>query len=135
MTKSSLFSKFAMDNDKEEAGVWVNFGDGIRFKVRRLKSRKSQEVRKELDKPFTTEIRRGALPDDVAQDLLVRQIAGGVVAAWEGVTDEQGNDVAYTPDNAYAILKKLPELVDELLGLSLNKDSFKASDDQAAEGN
>ena len=80
MSNSKLWQRFATNEDTEENGVWVNFGDGIRVKVRRLKSRKSQEVRKELDKPFTNEIRRGSLDTKTAEDLLVKQIASGVIS-------------------------------------------------------
>lgn len=140
MAKSALHSRFKMDSSLEEEGVWVNFGEGAKIRVRRLKSKKSQEVRKELDRPYTNEIRRGGLPEDVASDLLFKQIAGGVISAWEGVTvgdafpnsDNPGDVLVYNPENALALLKELPELTDEILGISLNKDSFKLAEDDDA---
>jgi len=135
MSNSKLWQRFATNEDIEENGVWVNFGDGIRVKVRRLKSRKSQEVRKELDKPFTNEIRRGSLDTKTAEDLLVKQIASGVIADWEGVDDEDGAPLPYTGANAYRVLKALPEFRDEIFAVSVSSENFKAQTTADAEGN
>ena len=133
--KSKLFAKFATDQDKEETGVWVDFGDDLKVKVRRLRSRKSIEVRKELDKPHVNEIRRGVMSPDVAEELLMRQVAGGVIADWKGVEDEDGTVLPYTPDNAYKLLKALPEFRDAIFQVSMDADAFKASDTEDAKGN
>lgn len=139
MSKSKLLSKFRTDESKEEAGVWVDFGDGIRVRVRRLKSRKSIEFRKELDKPHADVIRRGSMDDKTAEDLLIRQIAGGVIADWEGVEDEDadGNAIAvpYTFDNAYSILKKASDFRDEILSVSVGADNYRNAVDKDAVGN
>jgi hypothetical protein len=133
--KSKLYARFQMDEDREEAGVWVDFGDGIRVKVRRLKSRASQDARKELDKPFTNEIRRGNLASEVAEDLLVKQIAKGVIADWSGVDDKDGKPLTYSPEAAYELLKALPEFRDEIFAISVDRDAFKAKDNADAVGN
>lgn len=132
---SALFAKFATDSDREEAGIWVNFGEGIKVKVRRLKSRKSQEYRKELDKPYTNEIRRGALDDKTAEDLLIRQIGGGVVADWSGVEDEDGTPLPYTAENAIRLLRLLPEFRDAIFAVSVDADAFKKHIGAEAEKN
>ena len=126
MAKSKLFARFLTDQDREEAGVWVDFGDGIRIKVRRLRSRKSLDVRKELEKPFADQIRRAPLDDDTAQDLLLKQMSQGIIADWENVDLGDGVTVPYTVDNAYKLLKALPELRDAILQVSADADSYRA---------
>lgn len=133
--KSALFSRFKTDETKEEQGIWVNFGDGIRIKVRRFKSKASQDARKELEKPLTAEIRRGPLEEKVQEDLLIRQMAKAIIVDWEGVTDEDGEELDCTFDTKYQILKALPEFRDDIAAIALDRDSFKAALDEDAEKN
>lgn len=135
MSKSKLFAKFATDTNREEAGTWVDFGDGVKFRIRRFKSKASLDARKELDKPFTDELRRGKLDDRIAEDLLIKQMAYGVLADWQGVEAEDGTPLEFNRDNAYKILKALPDLRDEIFGIALDRESFKAKSDADAEGN
>lgn len=133
MAVSPLLTRFSNDTSKEEAGVWTDFGDGIRVKIRRIRSKKSQDVRKELDQPHVGDIRRGALPDNIAEDLLLKQTAAGVIADWEGIDfgnhakdfDLPEGSIPYTPENAYKVLKALPELRDEILQVSMSAESFR----------
>ena len=124
MAVSKLLARFSTDTDAEEMGRWVDFGDGIRIRIRRIRSQKSIEVRKELDKPYANDLRRGALADSVAEDLLIKQVAAGVISAWEGIDIGDG-DLPYTPDNAYKVLKLLPDLRDEILQVSMSAESFR----------
>jgi hypothetical protein len=135
MATSKLFARFKTDENKEEGGVWVDFGDGVKIKVRRLRSRKSLEVRKDLDKPFADQIRRGPLDDKVAEDLLIQQIAQGIIADWEGVDLGDGEIVPYTAGNAYTLMKALPELRDSILQVSADAESYRAKVDEDTEKN
>lgn len=137
--KTNLDRSFKMDSGKEEEGVWVDLGDGVRIRIRRFKSRKSQDVRKELDKPHADQIRRGSIASEVAEDLLVKQMAFGVISGWEGIT-QIGDDgvtkpLPYTGEAAYQLLKSLPELRDELFSVSVDRDAFRQKMDEEAEKN
>lgn len=123
--KKSIFEKFKTDETMEETGVWANFGDGIRIKIRRLKSKKSLDARRELDKPIANEIRRGTLSAEEQKDLAIKQVAYGVIADWEGVTNVDGEDIVYTAKNAYELLKALPELADLIIGISVEADNYR----------
>lgn len=133
--KSALHARFAMDAGREENGVWVDYGDGISVKIRRFKSRASQEARRELDKPHADVIRRGPLPEALAEELLVKQMAKAIIVDWKGVTDADGNPLECTEEARYAILKELPEFRDEIFALSVERDHFKAKADQDGTGN
>jgi hypothetical protein len=132
---SKLFNRFSTDQNREEQGVWVDFGDGIRIRIRRIRSKKSADVRKELEKPLVDQIRRGPLPEAEAEDLLVRQIAYGVIVDWEGVDLGDGVVVPYTRENAVKLLKALPELRDAILQISVDADSYRLKVDEDAEKN
>lgn len=143
--KSPLYDRFKTDQDKEESGVWTNFGGGdpdanppvpdIKVRIRRLKSKASIEARRELDKPHTNEIRRGALSNDLLEDLLLKQLSRGVIADWSGITDENGTPLNYSPDNAYRILKDLPDFRDEIIAIAMAADAFKDDVDKTTEAN
>lgn len=135
MAKSALYARFKTNENTEEAGVWVNFGDDVRVRVRRLKSRASQAARAELDKPFAPEIRRGTMPEDKLKELAIKQVARGVIAEWEGVTDADGNALPYTPENAFKVLTDLPEFAEAIIEISMNAENYKAQMSADAEGN
>jgi hypothetical protein len=135
MALSKLMKRFSTDEDREENGRWVDFGEGLRIKVRRVKSKKSMEIRKDLERPFVDQIRRGPLPDAVAEEMLVNQIARGIIADWEGVELEDGVLLPYTAKNAYDVLKALPELRDSVLQISIDAENYRLRTDEDAEKN
>ncbi len=124
--KSKLFRRFHVVEDKAENGAWVDLGEGIRFKLRRIKSKASQQVRERLNEPHIETIRAGKLSEDVAKDLLVEQLARGVIADWEGVQDpETGELVPYSAETAVAFLKALPDLAEEIFQHAISRDVFQ----------
>lgn len=135
MSKSKMFARFATDESREEEGVWVDFGDGIEVRIRRLSSKVSRDVRKRLEKPHGEAIRRGGLPEGVAEDILNRQIAEAVIAEWRGVDDEAGNALPCTVENKLRVIKALPEFRDEVLSVSIERDNYKAALNEEAEKN
>lgn len=132
MALSKLAKRFSTDENKEEGGVTVDFGDGVKITIRRVKSKKSMEVRKDLERPFVDQIRRGPLPDAVAEEMLVNQIARGIIADWEGVELEEGVPLPYTAKNAYDVLKALPELRDSILQISIDAENYRLKVEEAA---
>ena len=129
MTKSKLHARYKSSPDKEDSGIWADFGDGIEVKVRRFKSPYVQEFQKKLNRPYADMVRRGPLPAHIAEDLMERLIAGALIVDWRGVTDEEGNILEPNEANKLAIIKELPEFRDEILGVSFERDGFKLADD------
>lgn len=131
-----LYEQYKTSSSFEENGVWVDFGDGIRVKVRRLNSDKSRDVRKQLEAPYSAQMRRGQeLPDSVSEEILKKQICHGVVIAWEGVTDEKGKVLDFTPDNAYKVFTDLPDFLNDVATASATRATFKELQIEEAKGN
>lgn len=131
--KTNLTGMFKMDESKEESGVWVDFGNGVRIKVRRLKSRAAQKVRQELDKEHTDAIRRGTLSTEDAEVLVNKQIALGIIVDWEGIMETYEEDgetkerpLAYNGQTAYELIKQLPELRDEIFAVATDRENYRA---------
>jgi len=135
MTKSALHARFKTDTKLEEQGVWVDFGEGLRVRVRRFKSRVVQDASKKFNKTEVGVIRKGGMGEEAATDILVRIIAEAVIVEWQGVTDENGNELEATFDNKYATLKELPEFRDALFEQSVSMDNFKGELLKESEGN
>lgn len=149
----NLAKQFKTDETREEQGIWVDFEGGVSIRIRRLSSQASIDARTEASKPYTTQIRRGALPDDVAEKIAIQQLARGVIADWKGITkrveDADGNpikgedgkvqweDVPYSVDAAVTILSDpdLEEFRGEIFQISMNRDAYKSQDDEEALGN
>lgn len=125
MAKTSIYARFATDQSKEEQGVWVDFGDGIRFRIRRLKSKASADVRNELNKPYLEQQRRGSLSQELQDQLLLKQIAYGIISDWEGVENADGQPIPYNRDNALQLMTDLPDLRDEIFAVSLDREAYK----------
>ena len=134
-TKANLAAQFGTDKDKEEQGVWIPLADKIRVKIRRFKSKASQDARTEFQKPYIAMIRRDSLSEEVSVEILEKQMAKAIIVDWEGITDDAGNDIPCTYENKLAILKALPDFRDEIAALAIARDSFKAEDDADAEKN
>jgi len=131
-----LRARFASDEAKEEEGVWADFGDGIRVKIRRFKSRLVQETQRKLHKPFADVVRRGPLPDHIAEDLMLKLMAQAVIADWEIPGDEEDDPpVPNTVEAKLQLLKELPEFRDEILSISFERDAYKVALDEEAEKN
>lgn len=128
---SALLKRFSNDETLEEGGRWTDFGDGIRIKIRRIRSKKSLDVRKELEKPYLAELRRGPLPDSVVEDLLIKQLAAGVVSDWSGIDIGEG-DMPFTIDNAYKVFKQFPDLRDAVIQISVDGDNYRKQFEETA---
>jgi hypothetical protein len=130
----SFLSRYKTDTSLENDGVEVDFGDGVSVTVRRMNNKSAQELRRKLEKPYA---RMRETPDSVSENILNRVLAEAVVVGWKGVTDENGNELPFSPANAMKIFEN-PELRDfkeDIAMASMQRETFKAQADEEAEGN
>lgn len=124
---SNLAAIFAIDTGKAENGAWFDVTDEIKVKVRRYKSKASQDARTEFMKPYAQMARRGQeLPEHIATEVLNNQIAKGVLVDWKGVKAGDA-EIPATFENKVAILASLPEFRDAVFAYSVEMDAFKPS--------
>ena len=133
---SKLFSAYKTDRTLEEDGVWMPVVDGIRFKIRRAKSRAAAAVLQDLQKEYADALREKVVSEEVQTAIYLRHLAWGIVADWEGVEHhETGEVVPYSRDYALVVLTELTDLRDEIANVSSSRDAFKQKNDEAALGN
>ena len=124
----SFRDSYSQDPHLVENGAWVEFDDGVRVQIRSFQSKESKDVRKRLMLPHAAFERRGkSLPDDVSEQILIRQMAEAIIVSWEGVTDAEGNVLECNLENKLAILtdKSLTPFRDDIAMAAAERNTFK----------
>lgn len=129
----SLYKSFAVDSASSEHGKWFEVAPGVKFKIRRFKSKASQDVRAQLEKPYQTMLKQGPLSAEINEEMLIKQLALSIIVDWSGVTDERDEVIPFSADTAYVLMKdaRLVELRDAIIQIALSADQFKDAENQA----
>lgn len=134
MATMNVYARFKTDAALENEGAWIDYGAGMKFKMRRFSSKKVIDFKNAVEKPYRA---KGVndIPDEIAEVLAREIIAGAILIGWEGVfgTDEQ--PIEFSKDNALKLLVDLPDLAKMLLADSLNADNFKNKEKKEIAGN
>lgn len=134
---AGFLDRYATDRNLEEEGVWVDYGDGLKVKVRRLSSKHSRETRRKLEKPYSSQFRNRDMPDSLQEELLNKQMAQSIVVAWEGVPnpDKEGELLECTPENILMMVTKFPDFRDDILTAAMERTTFEKEQRKEAEKN
>jgi hypothetical protein len=136
ITDKNLFSMFGVSETEAEDGKWIAFGPSMEFKIRRLKSKKSRQVRERLEAPYKRASKfGGAIADDVQQEITVLHMSEGIVADWRNVTDKAGNPLAYSKEACAALFRELPDFMDAVASVSLDADNYRDDIKEDVKGN
>lgn len=113
----NLFKQFATDPQAEKEGVRFEIGvnsqgETIAFQIARaggqnIRFAKSMESK---TKPYKTQIQTNTIDPETAARLMREVFAESVVIGWEGVEDEDGKLLTYSPEAAATLFEQLPEL-------------------------
>ena len=113
----NLFKQFATDPQAEKDGIRFEIGvnsqgETIAFQIARaggqnVRFAKSMESK---TKPYKTQIQTGTIDPETAARLMREVFAESVVIGWEGVEDEGGKLLQYSPEAAATLFEQLPEL-------------------------
>lgn len=142
---ADLRKRYNTDQTLEEEGVWVDFGDGLQVKIRRLNSKHSRDVRRKLEKPYTTQFRGREMPDSLQEQLLSQQLSKSIIVDWKGVDDpyatvkegEKAPPLPHTEENAFKLVSdpEFKDLRDDILTASMERTTFEKEQQKAAEKN
>jgi hypothetical protein len=134
---STFSERYSTNKSQEEDGTWVDFGDGIKVKIRRMNSKFSRDVRTKLEKPFAKQFRGQDYPLEIQDNLFNMQLAKAIVIEWEGVEDP--NDPKKKADNSedtkIAVFKKWPDFREDIAAASMERATFQDISVKEAEGN
>lgn len=149
---AGFMDRYSTDKTLEEEGVWVDYGEGLKVKIRRLNSKHSREVRRKLEKPYAAQFRGREMPESLQEELLNKQLAGSIVVDWEGVPDPDnapqfladgvtpdpknpGTMLPYSPENVLRMVKEFGDFRDDILTAAMEKTTFQKEQRKEAEKN
>lgn len=124
-----FLSKYKTDKDAETNGVWVEVDNGVELKVARINNDKAREERRRLEKPYRN-FANGA-PEHVQEDILRKVVSKHVLLDWKGVTDDDGKPLTFSAETAEKLFKEFPDFLNDVLNLSMARETFAAEATEA----
>lgn len=124
----SFLSKYKTDKSAELNGVWVEVDNDVSFRIARLNNDKAREMRRTLEKPYRN---FQTIPDSKSEEILRKVIAHTVLLDWKGLVDEAGEVIAHSPEAVERLLKEYPDLLNDVVSLSLARETFQAEGTEA----
>ena len=114
----NMFSRYAIDKEKEQNGVWsefdLGFGQPWRFKIARTSNRNIEYLKcvEKVFKPYRKVL--DYLDKSVILKLEMEVFIKSIIKEWQNVTNEKGEPLEFNLENAMYIFDKLPEVYDTL---------------------
>jgi len=109
-------SSLRSDLSKEKDGVWVEFGEGVAFKIARTRSPEFKNAIERMVKQYRRTHPRATTEDMFANDEAAREqiaphMAESLLLDWRNIDDDDGKAIPYSTGEAKKILVD-PELFD-----------------------
>lgn len=124
---SRFAERYTTDKQAEEDGVWVDLGDGIEIRIRRVKSPTARKVLRQLQAPYEHLRRTGRpLPASVETEITRKWAAHGLLVDWKGVTGKGGEELPFSPQNALAVLQDFEDFADDVAYFAREVETFRA---------
>jgi len=123
-----LYDLYKTDTKKErDQGVEVEFPGDAKVWLRRAGGQNTdyEKALEKVMKPYRRQIQQGMLDEDKSRELEARVYARGVIIDWDGVTDEQGNELDCTEENIVKLFTDLPDLFVELKQQATDLSNFR----------
>jgi hypothetical protein len=129
--------RYKTNRKVEEEGQWVDFGDGIEVKLRRLNSDHSKETRRKLEKPYQSMYRNRDMPDALQEELMIKQLSQSIVVDWKGVPDPADDEkmIPCTQENVAKVMTQVRDFRDDVVQASMTAATFQDADREVVEGN
>jgi hypothetical protein len=138
-TTVNLFDLFETDSGKELDGKWFNYGPD-ETKDPGFRCRRAGGENSAYDRAFALKIKEHAAfiqankknPSKEAIELVhnaaVEAMIETVLVTWRNVRSKERGLIPYSPEEARALFKKLPELFADLRDKCLDMSNFKADE-------
>jgi len=123
----NLGEVFGTDKDLEEEGKWFDIGGEARIKVARFGNKNHKKSLDKLRAPYKPVILRGGeIPEEANDDIIKRSLAESVLVDWDGLVDEKGEPIPYSPDAAYQAFCQYSDFLDLVSRLALDASQYRA---------
>ena len=136
--KTNIHNIFQTDERREEEGAWVvvNEFQGLKIKVRRIKS---DYAIKAYEKRLREEAEEGTLRDgkneEVQTQLFYDHLAEVILCDWKNLRDdESGESIPYSAEVARELVE-VKDFREFIVQAASERDTFREQADADAEGN
>ncbi|MCP3684779.1 MAG: hypothetical protein GY861_19090 [bacterium] len=129
-----LKKEYYTDKEKEEKGIWEDFGNGCRVLIARSNNPTYKEYFKRISKPYRKQILRGTLPEEKGDALMIKAMAKAIILDWENLM-EDGAKVEYNLKEAIRVLTKYPDFKDAVSEVAQTAEAYKVDLDEEEEEN
>ena len=125
--KTNFDSVFKTDEKKEVEGIWYELSPEAGIKVKRFGGKNSKSVQAAIAKymkPYSSQIKRGTLPQEKHEEVMTRVFVESSMLDWKGI-EIDGEVKEFNKEDALALLLHLPGLRDDLVDFASNIDAYK----------
>lgn len=124
----SFLKKYKTDKSAEVKGVWVEVdenedGTKVEWLIARINNENARDLRRKLETPYRNFPK---IPDSVSEDILRKVVAKTILLGWKGMTDEDDKVIEFSPEAAEKLLKDYPDMMNDVVGLSMARETFQA---------
>lgn len=123
---SNIGKVFSYDEKTEQQGIWLDYGE---FSVRVLRASPRNKgfmaLKERLYAPHQRALDLGVLPEKVTKQLTSELYAKTIVIDWEGVTDDDGNEIPFSPEACQQYLERYPDFLREVMTQSMRAELFR----------
>lgn len=134
---ASIFDIYETDVSAEEDGKWFeNFKEtGIDLKIARFQSKRSIKAREKHEAAYRRFQKKGKLPEEIAEKVIVEQMADAILLDWRKMPDRDGAEIVYSRAAAAMLLTKLPNFRLDIIQTAVDMDNYRVEDKKATLGN
>jgi hypothetical protein len=133
---ADLTKLFALDQAKEQDGIWVELGAGIRIKVARVDNPAYTKALNKALAPYRHALRAGTLDDDTFKAVMARVVANTILVGWEGL-DYHGEPLPYSAKHAEMLLldPQLKPFYERVLQIANDQEAYRLQQEEEAAKN
>lgn len=129
-------SEMMVDKKAQEEGEWVDWRDGVRVKVRSAETAAYSKLHEKLQKPYANILRHGGrIPREKTEEILIQCLAECVLVDWDGIIDDDGKPIKYTPEKALKFLTEAIDFRDFVTMAAYDRNNFRLKAKEAATKN
>lgn len=119
---------FKTDKDAEQQGVEHYIGGGVTLRIARQNNPAYREYIAQLIRPYREEVEAKNLADDVWVELINKAMSKTILVGWDGIKDDNGNEIQYTPEKALDFLSQMPDFREVVSAFSTNMENYRVSE-------
>lgn len=122
--------QFGTNRKAEEAGVWIDIGQGARVKVARSTSPTYRKKLEDVIRPHRGVINARAMDDKTAHGLFCKAAAGTLLVDWAGI-EVDGKAVPFSVADAEQLMIDVPDFYNAIKGFADDAALYREQDEAA----